>query len=138
MSNSFAMHSAVLSGMHQQCAYLKASMQQLTMLQLHGGNSAQLLLCQSAAIACMSAAASSVQPPYVCSFQLLHEIMHNSHTSGTDAYLFTGAGSTRAQSTSASTRHSGSQHHRRKQRVISHSDSQCNCWTSISRGFTHC
>jgi hypothetical protein len=81
MSNSFALHLTVLSEMHQQLAYLKASKQQHTMVELPGGKTAQLLLCQSAVIACMSAAAaSSIQPPYVCSFQLLHDITHNSHT----------------------------------------------------------
>ena len=80
MSHSFALHSAVLNEMHLQCAYLKASGQQLNTLKLHRCNSAQLLLCQSAVIACMSAAASSIQPPYVCSSQLLDDIMHNSHT----------------------------------------------------------
>jgi len=74
------MHSALLSEMHQQCAYLKASRQQLTMLELHHCNSAQLLLCQSAAIACVFAAAPSVQPFYVCGFWRLEDIMHNSHT----------------------------------------------------------
>ena len=80
MTNSFALQLTVLSEMHQQLAYLKAAKQQHTMLELPGGKSAQLLFCQSAAIACTSAAASSVQPPYVCSFQLLHDIMHTTAT----------------------------------------------------------
>ena len=137
MSNSFALQLTVLSEMHQQLAYLKAAKQQHTMLELHGGKLAQLLFCQSAAIACTSAAAFSVQPPYVCSFQFLHDIMHNSHASGTDACFFTDAGITRAESTSTSTRHSGSQRHRRNQRVISHSDSQFESTSPRHSGSQH-